>query len=149
MMNRELYCGESERRRPRNKRTTQEAADKKARAEQRAANSRKQQTQTPPAENPPSKEPSEPPANPAPSPDYYAATHGSASDETAGSDLPKPREETSTGDRLPTRDPEAPSKLIIAELDVPARWKLELLVEYGIEETKRMRAEQASATAGN
>ncbi|MFI9041482.1 ParB/RepB/Spo0J family partition protein [Streptomyces sp. NPDC053726] len=123
----------------------QEAADKKARAEQRAASSRKQQTQSPPAEDPPS-EPSGPAANPAPSPDYYAVINGSASEETTGSDLPKPREEAGTVGRLPSRDPEALSELIIAELDVPTRRKLtELLVDYKIEETKKMRAEQASA----
>ncbi|MFI5753192.1 ParB/RepB/Spo0J family partition protein [Streptomyces sp. NPDC051644] len=123
----------------------QEAADKKARAEQRAASSRKQQTQSPPAEDPPS-EPSGLAANPAPSPDYYAVINGSASEETTGSDLPKPREEAGTVGRLPSRDPEALSELIIAELDVPTRRKLtELLVDYKIEETKKMRAEQASA----
>lgn len=128
----------------------QEAADKKARAEQRAASSRKQQTRTPPVENnPPREKPSRPAADVAPTSDYYAVINGSASDETAGSDLPKPRDEASVVGRLPSRDPEALSGLIIAELDVPTRRKLtELLVDYKIEETKRMRAEQASAAAG-
>lgn len=126
----------------------QEAADKKARAEQRAASSRKQQTQTPPTETFPTKVPSGSAANPAPSPDHYAVINGASSDETAGSDLPKPREEAGGVVRLPSRDPEALSELIIAELDVPTRRKLtELLVDYKIEETKRMRAEQASAAA--
>ncbi|WP_330481428.1 ParB/RepB/Spo0J family partition protein [Streptomyces sp. NBC_00724] len=125
----------------------QEAADKKARAKQRVASSRKQPTQTPPAENSPSEEPSGPAANPAPSPDHYAVINGSVSGETTGGDLPKPREEAGTVSRLPSRDPEALSELIIAELDVPTRRKLtELLVDYKIEETKRMRAEQASAS---
>ncbi|MCX4538556.1 ParB/RepB/Spo0J family partition protein (plasmid) [Streptomyces sp. NBC_00841] len=117
----------------------QEAADKKTRAEQRAASSRKQQTQTPPAEIPPTEKPSGPTANPAPSPDHYAVINGSASGETAGRDLPKPRDEAGAAGRLPSRDPEALSELIIAELDVPTRRKLtELLVDYNLEETKRM-----------
>ncbi|WP_327425659.1 ParB/RepB/Spo0J family partition protein (plasmid) [Streptomyces sp. NBC_01527] len=123
----------------------QEAADKKARAEQRAASSRKQQTQTPPAEKLPREEPPGPAADVSPSPGYYAVINGAASDETAGSDLPKPREAAGTVSQLPSRDPQALSKLIIAELDVPTRRKLtELLVDYKIEETKRMRAERAS-----
>ncbi|MET4641122.1 ParB-like chromosome segregation protein Spo0J [Streptomyces atratus] len=126
----------------------QEAADKKARTQQRVASSRKQPPQTPPVENSPSEEPSGPAANPAPSPDHYAVINESASDETVGNDLPKPREEAGTVSRLPSRDPEALSELIIAELDVPTRRKLtELLVDYKIEETERMRAEQASAAA--
>ncbi|SFT21594.1 ParB/RepB/Spo0J family partition protein [Streptomyces sp. ok210] len=129
-------------------REAQEAADKKARAKQRVASSRKQPPPTPPVENSPSEEPSGPAANPVPSPDHYAVINGAASDETAGSDLPKPREEAGTASQLPSRDPEALSELIIAELDVPTRRKLtELLVDYKIEETKRMRAQQASAAA--
>lgn len=123
-----------------------EAADKKARAEQRAASSRKQQTRIPPADTSLREEPSGPTADVAPSSEYYAVINESASDETAGSDLPKPRDEVSVVGQLPSRDPEALSELIIAELDVPTRRKLtELLVDYKIEETKRMRAEQASA----
>ncbi|WP_331749844.1 ParB/RepB/Spo0J family partition protein (plasmid) [Streptomyces sp. NBC_01707] len=126
-------------------REAQEAADKKARAKQRVASSHRQPSQTPPAENLLSG-PSKPVGEDAPSPDHYAVMNGSASDETAGSDLPKPREAAGTAIRLPSLDPGALSQLIIAELDAPTRRKLtELLVDYKIEETKRMRAEQASA----
>ncbi|MFF5337793.1 ParB/RepB/Spo0J family partition protein [Streptomyces sp. NPDC013181] len=48
--------------------------------------------------------------------------------------------------RLPSTDPHTLTSLIIAELDVQSRRKLtELLVDYKIEESKRMRAEQAPA----
>ncbi|WSY36908.1 ParB/RepB/Spo0J family partition protein (plasmid) [Streptomyces sp. NBC_00887] len=48
--------------------------------------------------------------------------------------------------RLPSTDPHALTNLIIAELDVPSRRKLtELLVDYKIAESKRMRAEVTSA----
>lgn len=57
----------------------------------------------------------------------------------AGADVPEQR--TGTVLRLPSQDPETLSGLIIAEMDVPARRRLtELLVDYKIEETKRMRA---------
>ncbi|WP_331735775.1 ParB/RepB/Spo0J family partition protein [Streptomyces sp. NBC_00057] len=49
--------------------------------------------------------------------------------------------------RLPSQDPDTLSGLIIAELDVPTRRRLtELLVDYKIEETKRMRAAEAAAS---
>ncbi|MGW2595722.1 ParB/RepB/Spo0J family partition protein [Streptomyces sp. NPDC001515] len=49
---------------------------------------------------------------------------------------------------LPSTDPHVLTALIIAQLDVPARRKLtELLVDYKIEESKRMRAEQAEGPA--
>ncbi|MYY03320.1 ParB/RepB/Spo0J family partition protein [Streptomyces sp. SID4913] len=49
---------------------------------------------------------------------------------------------------LPSTDPHTLTALIVAQLDVPARRKLtELLVDYKIEESKRMRAEKSATTA--
>ncbi|MFF3359743.1 ParB/RepB/Spo0J family partition protein [Streptomyces sp. NPDC002917] len=48
--------------------------------------------------------------------------------------------------RLPSHDPEVLSDLVISELDAPARRRLtELLVDYKIAETTRMRARQISS----
>lgn len=70
-------------------------------------------------------------------------------DEASGSDLPAPRDASRRLSRLPSQDPEVLTELIITELDVPTRRKLtELLVDYKIEESMRMRAEQGDASDG-
>ncbi|MFF1916188.1 hypothetical protein ACFVYE_32295 [Streptomyces sp. NPDC058239] len=81
--------------------------------------------------------------------------------ETPPTSLPEPRNEPGAADdaeaadqraedvvgRLPSQDPETLTGLIIAELDVPTRRRVtELLVDYKIEETKRMRAAEAMAS---
>ncbi|MFF9690905.1 ParB/RepB/Spo0J family partition protein [Streptomyces sp. NPDC014623] len=70
-------------------------------------------------------------------------------DKASGSDLPAPRDASRRLSRLPSQDPEVLTELIITELDVPTRRKLtELLVDYKIEESMRMRAEQGDASDG-
>ncbi|MFD9287610.1 ParB/RepB/Spo0J family partition protein [Streptomyces sp. NPDC060030] len=68
--------------------------------------------------------------------------HGSP-EKTAETSFPSPREVHQPA-QLPSQDPAVLSALIIEELDIPSRRKLtELLVDYKIEESMRMRAEQA------
>lgn len=92
----------------------------------------------PPAAAPKTEEP-EAPAEPA---DYYGVIMRDTED------LPQQRSDGTNGTptRLPSTDPHTLSALIIAQLDVPTRRKLtELLVDYKIEESKRMRAVKTPA----
>ncbi|MFJ8871521.1 ParB/RepB/Spo0J family partition protein [Streptomyces sp. NPDC102473] len=79
-----------------------------------------------------------------------AATKQSVSgNEPTSGGLPTPRDASGRVNRLPSQDAEVLTELIIAELDVPTRRKLtELLVDYKIEESMRMRAEQGEVSDG-
>ncbi|WP_331764800.1 ParB/RepB/Spo0J family partition protein [Streptomyces sp. NBC_01238] len=97
-------------------------------------------------------------------PQDTAKARSGQSNDVHESALPEPRHEHGAVDdaeaaerrtegfavRLPSEDPEMLSGLIIAQLDVPTRRRLtELLVDYKIEETKRMRAAEAAASGQN
>ncbi|MFE7044226.1 ParB/RepB/Spo0J family partition protein [Streptomyces atratus] len=128
----------------------QEAAEKKARAAEKRARGDKQ---TPASQGQGGT--GEQKSSPETTPSHYGVIKGA--DESGPSEkttenleesdeIPPQRSERSLV-RLPSQDPETLSGLIIAELDVPTRRRLtELLVDYKIEETKRMRAAEAMAS---
>lgn len=128
----------------------QEAAEKKARAVQKRARGDKQ---TPASQGQGGA--GEQKSSPEATPGYYGVIKGAdesgpsekTTENAEESDEIPPQRSESGLVRLPSQDPEMLSGLIIAELDVPTRRRLtELLVDYKIEETKRMRAAEAMAS---
>ncbi|MFD4862526.1 ParB/RepB/Spo0J family partition protein [Streptomyces atratus] len=126
------------------------AAEKKARGEEKKASNNKQ-TPVPPGMDDTGEQKSSPKTTPGHYGVIKRANEGGPPEKTTenaeeSDEIPSQRPGSALV-RLPSQDPETLSGLIITELDVPTRRRLtELLVDYKIEETKRMRAAEAMAS---